>query len=205
MRVCIYRKRRYTKLYFFLFFTIALCAFLLLFFFDRAEPIFKERAADAATQEIRRLIDDIAIDVLSEGEIFEEKTTDTLMSVKLDTYEQNSLRSKFSKELSKKLSDTYYTKIYISAGSLFRNVLLQGIGVKIPARIFFGAISHIDIKDEFVSAGINQTKYRATLEIAVTSSVISTLMSDTRVINVSLPICEQIFIGNVPNYYIPKG
>ena len=67
---------------------------------------------------------------------------------------------------------------------------------------FTDEVITVEISDEFLSAGINQTKYRATIDISVSASVVSALFSDTRDIKMSLPICERILIGNVPNYYI---
>ncbi len=207
MRLQLQSKGRYRGVFFFILSTLIISTLLLMFFMKRAEPIFKERAADATTQALRALIDDISNQLVSQYDIFDEKkmNNDKLSTIELNTTALNSLRTAFSQELSKSISNTYYTKIYISAGSLFNNVILQGVGFRIPVRIFFGAISHIDIKDEFISAGINQTKYRATLEIAMSSSVVSAFMTDSREINVSLPICERIFIGEVPSYYIRNG
>ncbi|MBQ7794757.1 MAG: sporulation protein YunB [Clostridia bacterium] len=208
MRLGLTEKGRYAGVFYVICLLFIVITSVIFFFLTRAEPIFKERAADASTQEIRRQIDAISAELMADYDVFEEKSlTDGEISViELDTAELNSLRTAFSQRLSDALGTTYYTKIYISLGSLFDNAVLQGIGFRIPVRIFFGAISHIDISDKFISAGINQTKYRATLDITVSTSVISAFMSDSRDINVSLPICERIFIGKVPNYYIPgKG
>ncbi len=204
MRLNLKQKGQYRGLFLLIMSAFIVATALLAFYLKRAEPIFKERAADASTQEIRRLIDNISADVMTEFDIFEESSSldGEFSVVELNTAQLNAIRTAFSQKLSEELADTYYTKINISAGSLFGNAVLQGVGFRIPVRIFFGAISHIDIKDEFVSAGINQTKYRATLDITVSTSVVSAFFTDSRDINVSLPVCEKIIIGKVPNYYL---
>lgn len=79
---------------------------------------------------------------------------------------------------------------------------MQGVGFTVPVKIYFGSISKVDINDEFLSAGINQTKYRAYLSVSATTAVVSTVMSDIREVLVELPVCERILVGKVPNYYI---
>lgn len=177
------------------------------FFLIRATPVFKLRAVDAATQEIRKCIDETAAEVLKSTDMFEVSAlTDNGSSViDMNTLAMNELRNSFSANLAERLKKTYTTQIYISLGSLINCPPLQGVGMKIPVKIYFGTISKVDITDEFLSGGINQTKYRANLEITVSAAVISAFMCDTRDINVTLPICERIFIGNVPNYYIGRN
>ncbi len=203
MRLCLKSKAGHKGIFFFVLFSLALSTALMMFFLKRAEPIFKVRAADAATQEIRSVIDNIVADIIKDCYVFNSEETESVYD--LNTIELNTLRTEFSKRLADKLNSTYYTKIYISVGSLFNNLILQGVGFRVPVRIFFGSISHIDIKDEFISAGINQTKYKVTLEISVSTAVVSAFSTDERQIDLSLPLAERIFIGDVPSYYIPKS
>ena len=170
----------------------------------RIEPIFRVRAADASTQIIRRCIDDISYQIMTESAIIGNyKLTENNISIfDVDTFEMNRIRNEFSTALSDKLSQTHYATIHITLGSIIGYSAFQGLGFHIPVRIYFGSISSVDISDEFQSAGINQTKYKANIDVAVSTSVVSSLFSDTRDVKVSLPICERILVGNVPNYYI---
>ncbi|MBS7298414.1 MAG: sporulation protein YunB [Eubacteriales bacterium] len=192
--------------------TLALICILLviafIFFAIRAEPIFRERAADAASQVVRSCIDKVSSDILVGDDLFSDtEIAESGISVyNINTSELNRLRTEYSKSLSTLLADTHIAKIHITLGSLTGYSVFQGLGLNIPVRIYFGAISSVEINDEFISAGINQTKYRACLDVCVSASIVSTFFSDSRDINISLPICERILIGNVPNYYIPgKG
>ncbi|MEE0943952.1 MAG: sporulation protein YunB [Clostridia bacterium] len=205
MRLGLCRKFPYFRVLV-LFLIVAVLVLIFCFFVTRAEPIFRERASDASAQVVRAAIDEISNDVLKEFSVFkdDDSSFSEVLVVDMNTAQMNEIRTKFSEELSKKLSETHIAKIHITAGSLLGYPALQGLGIQIPVKIYFGAISSVDIKDSFSSAGINQTKYRASLEINVSSSVVSAFMSDSREISYSLPICERILIGNVPNYYIPR-
>lgn len=188
------RKKRYA----------IICVLLVLimplyFIIKRSEPIFKLRSADAAAQAIRDSVDEVLSDVLSDGNYISDGDSSLY---DIDTYGLNMLRNDVSCALSRKIQDNYYTKVYISVGSLFDNPILQGLGLRIPIKIYYGSISKVDIKDEFISAGINQTKYKASLDIKLSVSVISFTFCDTRDININIPITERIIIGKVPSYYL---
>lgn len=181
---------------------------IILFFLIRSAPVFQARAADVATQAVRNCIDDISAVVFEDFDFFEaaDISSEDVYMIDMNTMQMNALRTSFSTLLAEKLAQTHSAKISIPFGSLFGYPALQGLGVKIPVKIYFGSISSAEITDEFASAGINQTKYSAKLDITVVASVVSAFMCDVREIHISLPICERILIGNVPNYYIPgKG
>lgn len=170
----------------------------------QAEPIFRERAADAALQAVRNCVDKVAADVFSGSESFITSNNfgNDMSYLEIDTVKLNAMRNEFAQKLQIELSDTHRTGIKMTLGSLTNIAALQGVGMTIPVKIYFGAISKVDITDEFISAGINQTKYRACLSVNVSTSVVSTVMADSREVTVQLPLCERILVGKVPNYYI---
>lgn len=194
---------------------LALCAVLLtvfsllVFFTVRASPIFSVRAADAASQEVRRIVNEAA------GAAFREdiggltaKTLDAngqISMISINSAEIVKLKAAFTSELISRLSDSTRTSIYISAGSLMRQSIFQGAGIRIPVKIIYGSVSDVDIQDEFVSAGINQTKHLVTLKVSITCAVVSAFMCDTREVEATLPLCENIIIGKVPQYYSDRA
>ena len=191
--------------FFFVLITVIVSALaLIIFIIVKAEPIFRERAADAALQAVRNCVDKVAADVFSDESLFitSNDLGDDMSYLEIDTVKLNLMRNSFAEKLQKELSETHRTSIRMTLGSLTDIAALQGIGMTIPAKIYFGAISKVEITDEFISAGINQTKYRASLRVNVSTSVVSTVMADSREVTVDLPLCERILVGKVPNYYI---
>lgn len=181
---------------------VLLCA-LMAFFAVRATPVFRERAADAAAQQARRIVAEVAAEVF-EGysDRMTTRETDGDVSVlSINSIQLNMLRAEFTSRLISKLADATSTKIYISTGSLLKYEVFQGMGIRIPVKIAFGSISDVDFEHEFITAGINQTKHLVSMKVVVSSSVISAFMCDTRNVEVSLPISENIIIGKVPQYY----
>lgn len=203
MRVGIYRRRR--GMWLLLIFASLGVSLLFAAFVFRAAPIFKLRAADAAAQAVRRVIAQTAGKTLTdESAPLVDKTAGQggeITSLSINSARLNKLKADFTKELTDALAKSTKTKIYISFGSLLNCETLQGAGVRIPVSITYGSVCDVDIEDEFVSAGINQTKHLVNLKVKVTVAVISAFMCDTRDIETTLPLCENIIIGGVPKYY----
>lgn len=183
-----------------------LASLLTVFFAVRATPVFRERAADTAAQCARRMINEAAEEVFSKysDDMSAKETDGELAFIRIDSIKLNMLRAEFTSCLMKKLAAQTSTKIYISAGSLLKCEVFQGMGVRIPVKITYGSICDVDFKHEFITAGINQTKYLVTLKVTVTGAVISAFMCDTRDIEVNLPVAESIIIGKVPQYYADR-
>lgn len=205
MRVGVYGRRVRARGIIFVIFALILICFASGLFITRASPIFKIRAADAASQEVRRIVADAASKTITEYDsALIEKTIGSsgeVSMISINSAQMNKLRADFTSELISQLSKSTKTTIYISFGSLLNKEIFQGAGIKIPAKITYGSISDVDFEDEFISAGINQTKHLVTMKVTVTTAVVSAFMCDTREIETSLPLCENIIIGNVPQYY----
>ena len=194
------RKKKNVRIY--VVFVVLAVISLLFLFFKRCEPVFKQRAVDTAAQCGKNMIDEIVQTVINDTDYINETTEKDITYVDINTYALNKLRTDMSSAIAKKISENYYTTVYISLGSLFNNPSLQGYGPRIPVKIYFGSVSRVDIKDEFISAGINQTKYRVSLDVNVSVSVISFIYAESRDIVINVPVTERILVGKVPNYYI---
>ncbi len=202
MRVGISRRARPQKILVFIA-VLTSIIFSFAFFINRAAPIFEKRAADTAAQTTRKIVSDVAGEVFStySDNFTENKSSDDMSIISIDVVELNKLRASFTSKLIEELSNTNTAEIFISVGSLFNSETLQGVGFKVPVKINFGSISDVDFEDEFVSAGINQTKHLVSLKVSVTAAVISAFMCETRDVEVSLPLSESIIVGKVPQYY----
>lgn len=181
-----------------------LCA-AFVFFLLRASPIFSLRAADAASQQVRRVVNETAGAVFADyGTELVTRTVDSngqISMISINSAEIVKIKAAFTSELISRLSDTTRTSIYISAGSLLNCDVLQGFGVRIPVKITFGSVSDVDISDEFIAAGINQTKHLVNMKVKISCAVISAFKCDIRDVEATFPLCENIIIGKVPQYY----
>ena len=104
-------------------------------------------------------------------------------------------------EIEKKISniDTMSTKIPL--GNLLNQSFLSGLGPKIKIKMVPIGYATIDVKNEFTSAGINQTKHEIYLEISCALSVLLPVSSEGTLVKTQIPVAETIIVGNVPGTY----
>ncbi len=89
----------------------------------------------------------------------------------------------------------------ISIGSLSGSVLLAGRGPEISVRMESVGSSSAWFENEFISAGINQTKHQIILNIEVYVSILLPgFTADTQVSN-AVTVAETIIVGSVPDTY----
>jgi hypothetical protein len=72
----------------------------------------------------------------------------------------------------------------------------------VDIRIIPISVSSIDFETEFVSEGINQTKYKVYIELKSHVKVIAPLVSDTFEVSTTVLIAEAVILGTVPNSYV---
>lgn len=89
----------------------------------------------------------------------------------------------------------------LPAGTLSRIALLSGRGGSVAAGIEpLGAVTS-RFSSRFESAGVNQTRYTAQLELTADLRVMIGPSAHTVTVCCSSPVCEAIVIGGVPNAY----
>ena len=92
--------------------------------------------------------------------------------------------------------------ITVPLGSITNSKLLSGRGPDIKVRIIpVGSVS-TDFSDEFIQAGINQTRHKIYLELKTQVRIIVPLGSDIINVSTRVPITDTIIVGDVPDSYV---
>lgn len=93
----------------------------------------------------------------------------------------------------------------IPLGTLSGIDLLSGVGSKIPVKVLSVASVQGQYRNDFISAGINQTLHRIMLDITLMVTLL--LPGGTVEISVSSPVCvvEAVIIGQVPQNYLSQS
>lgn len=91
--------------------------------------------------------------------------------------------------------------INVPLGQALGSQLLANYGPVIKVQI--APVGNVDVKfyDEFQQAGINQVRHILYLQINTTIKIVIPLVTDTVVVNNSIPIAETIIVGQVPDTY----
>lgn len=119
-----------------------------------------------------------------------------------DTVRLNRLRTAVMEEIVAQVEALDSRSLGIPLGTLTGIDLLSAAGPAIPVRVLSVATVDGGYRNEFISAGINQTLHRVLLDVDVTAQVL--MPGGIVETAVSTPVCiaETVVIGQVPQTYL---
>ena len=92
--------------------------------------------------------------------------------------------------------------VSIPAGNLTGLSLLMGRGPGIPVEIMVLTSSHVEFRNNIVTAGINQTKHQISLLVIVDIDVLVPWGTESAQICTELLIADTVVVGQVPETYL---
>ena len=112
----------------------------------------------------------------------------------------NQLKARISQRVQESLSLDLIS-VSIPLGNLIGGDLFSGRGPAIPFRLLpYGSVS-VDVGNEFVSAGINQSLHRIVLTVKAGLSIVLPVTSVTATVESGVVVAETIIVGDVPERY----
>lgn len=165
-----------------------------------AESDAKNIATEAVNEAVRQVMNDNGIkydDLISLTKNKDEKVTAIMVdSVKLNTVcaEIRGYITDYFKNLSEKT-------IAIPIGSLTGIDMLSGKGPSVHAGITLSGSAVTAIRNDFETAGINQTHHQMILDVNTKIYVIMQNRSFATEISNSIVIAETVVVGDVPEIY----
>jgi sporulation protein YunB len=124
-----------------------------------------------------------------------------IAAIVTDMVKINALSSQILKDVVH-AADSGQLDIQVHLGNLLGSDFLQGRGPLIPLKITMLTSSRIDFKNDFVSAGINQTKHQIILDVTVDIDILIPWdVISTQVVSEVL-IAETVIVGKVPETYL---
>ncbi len=124
-----------------------------------------------------------------------------ITSLQTDVVKANQLKSDIALTLQEHLSETGSADISVPAGVLLGSQAVSGYGFKIPVKILSTELMQTELKDDFQSVGINQTKHKLWLEVCAKGVVGTGLRRQEVTVITQVPIAETVIVGSVPNFY----
>ena len=92
--------------------------------------------------------------------------------------------------------------VSIPAGNLTGLSLLMGRGPGIPVEIMVLTSSHVEFRNNIVTAGINQTKHQISLLVIVDIDVLVPWGTESAQICTEVLIADTVVVGQVPETYL---
>lgn len=176
----------------------------------RLEPVALTLAMANVTDIITVEINDIISEKILDGSIryddlisFERDGNGDIAALITNMSAINRLQAEITKTVTERLSDTSETNIYVPLGNVIGGALLSGKGPYVKIEII--SLSNVTTKfrNEFTSAGINQTRHQIMLDIDVRIGILLAGYSDYwDSVHTEIAVAETVIVGGVPNAYV---
>lgn len=114
----------------------------------------------------------------------------------------NHLAVETTLEIERNLDQLKSQGFYVPMGLITGSRLFSDTGPPIKIGVIPVGTVDVDVMDEFVEAGINQTKHRIVLNIKTNLKVVVPMLSSTIAVNTQVPVTESIIVGPVPEWYM---
>ncbi|MBQ0126167.1 MAG: hypothetical protein KBS59_07605 [Clostridiales bacterium] len=133
-----------------------------------------------------------------------ERDGKDIKSIGANTALLNLVQADIVSRISSELDGTDEYKVYVSYSNLFDDEVILGKfdGLYIPAGVLPVRSVRGEIKTEFQSAGINQTRYRISLVLHVDINAVLLISTVEISMDYEIAICDTVIIGNVPEVYL---
>lgn len=171
-------------------------------------PLLESLATTRVSNTVNRIISEAVDEAIQSGEIrydqlisFEKDNEGRITAVKSNMPEFNRLQSYILREVLDRIDHVSSRDLSIPLGSLTGSALLAGRGPRITVRMESVGASTARLENEFVSAGINQTKHQVRLNIDVAVSILLPGFSTATKVSNSVVVAETVIVGSVPETY----
>ena len=125
-----------------------------------------------------------------------------IISVETNSEEINRVSNEITSVINDSLKETEDKEIKVPIGTLSGITYFTGKGFDVDLRIHQTGAVKSKMKSEFVSCGINQTKYRLYLETTVEISAILPTKSTDITIEDTFLVNETVIVGKIPSVYL---
>lgn len=103
------------------------------------------------------------------------------------------------------LTENRMLSVSIPAGNLTGLSLLMGRGPRIPVEIQVLTSSHVEFRNDIITAGINQTKHQISLMVIVDIDVLVPWGTESTQVCTEVLISDTVLLGQVPQTFLHYG
>ncbi len=195
------------KNYFIILFFIILILFVIIFLNKILYPVFFAVAEAEALQVVNEIINEAVEKEISEIEYedlikYKCDNNGNLILFQQNTVQINNFSSKIALNIQKEFKAIKKIDIDLPLGRLIGLKILAGSGPVINLNIIPGGfVSVPKIQDEFISAGINQTRHKLYLDLELELFLSAPFVQKKYLLNSEVPVVEVTILGKVPEVY----
>lgn len=125
-----------------------------------------------------------------------------IATITTETVRLNNLKSTVLTQIVSQVENLDTHSLGVPLGALTGMEFFAGAGPDLPVQVLSVASAEGAYRNDFVSAGINQTLHRVMLDITVTAEVLMPGGIVETVVSTPVCVAETIIIGQVPQTYL---
>ncbi len=140
------------------------------------------------------------------GDLMNVKTDSEgkVVMLQADTITLNKLSARIAIDVQKNIQDTSSNGIntYVPLGVVLKNDFFAYMGPKVKFKMEPAGTAYTTYRSQFEAAGINQTRHTIYIDVTIDIYVVIPLYRNSITVTSSVPIAENIIVGDVPNTYM---
>ena len=172
------------------------------------KPLLASLATTKVSNTVTRIVSEAVYEAIETGEIqydglvsFEKDNDGKITAVRSNMAAFNHLQAEILDTVLTRIDQVSTRELSIPIGTLTGSSLLAGRGPRITVRMESVGSSEANFSNEFVSAGINQTKHQIILTVDVYVSILLPGFTTATKVSNSFIVAETVIVGTVPDSY----
>ena len=181
---------------------------LAVFLLCKLQPLIAELAVTRVSNQVNRLVAAAVNDALAEGDTsysdlihFEKDNNGQITAISSNMAACNRLKTLVETNAIERFADVSTSELQIPLGTLSGVALLSGRGPALKVKMQSVSSPTAGFENEFISAGINQTKHRIVLTVRVRISILLPGCRTATEVVSSYVVAETVIVGSVPESY----
>lgn len=183
--------------------TVIIIAVLVLFIHKTIMTHINELIRYKCSELVNNMIYETISELGDRGELYriirDEKGS--INSVCADTDKLNILQNELRNGLNRRLASDRYNELVITLGDLTDITYFSGRGFELHIGFQQTGAANTEIVTEFTSAGVNQTRFRASIIISAEFKALSPYGNDPITVTQEYVAADEVIVGAVPSFY----
>lgn len=172
------------------------------------KQLLTQLAVTRVTNTVNSIVTQAVNETIDNGDIkyedlisFEKDNEGKITAVKSNMPEFNRLQSRILNVILERISEVSTKDLSIPVGNLTGVSLLAGRGPQVTVRMQSVGSSTAHLENQFISAGINQTKHQILLDVDVSVAILLPGFNTATQVSNAFTVAETVIVGSVPGSY----
>ena len=172
------------------------------------KPVMTSMATARVSNMVNRIVSAAVNEAVENGNIdynnfviFDKDETGHITALRSNVAEVNRMQGMIADEILHRLSELSTSELEIPLGTLTGSALLAGRGPSLFVRMQAVGSASAAFRNQFTSAGINQTRHQIFLDVDVYMSILLPGMKTSTKVSNEIAVAETVIVGGVPDTY----